>query len=134
MGKALLLMTAVIDEGKEPDWEAAERAAAVWDPQLLSEDDYQQASQIIPALDEYDPADKDAPRIAEEIRETLTADLRYVRGAIEEDGDTQLTWIRVRGARIWVAGGDSWGDSPSEAFDSLWRLEATGVLTAAGFE
>lgn len=134
MGSALLLMTAVIDEGASPDWEAAATAVEAWEPRLLSEDEFRQAVNALPALEEYDAQGPEAADQLEEIRNVLRSALELVKGAVEADGDAALTWITVRGAKVWIAGGSSWGDSPSESFDALWRLEATGILAAAGFE
>lgn len=43
--------------------------------------------------------------------------------------------MNVRGATLYLTGGMSWGDSPTEIWNVIARLRSVrGVLTAAGFE
>ncbi|HWC48509.1 MAG TPA: hypothetical protein VG448_06485 [Solirubrobacterales bacterium] len=63
----------------------------------------------------------------------LRADLRELREAIESY--LEIAEMNVRGATLYLTGGMSWGDSPTEIWNVIARLRSVrGVLTAAGFE
>jgi hypothetical protein len=69
----------------------------------------------------------------EQIRAVLRTDLRELREAIA--GCREVAEMIVRGARLYLTGGMSWGDGPTEVWDVIARLRAVrGVLAAAGFE
>jgi hypothetical protein len=47
----------------------------------------------------------------------------------------EVEWIEVRGATVYLTGGMSWGEAPTELFAAIDRLRcARGVLAAVGFE
>lgn len=48
-------------------------------------------------------------------------------------GVRDLTWIKVGPWTIWLTGGMSWGDAPTESWGMLERLDKCGVLKAMGF-
>lgn len=127
MGADLLLTFAVIDEARSPVWSAAERRiAAVSEKELeawlgeVGEGEY---------ADEHEP-----DRLAmDRVRRSLQEDLAAFRDGVEGNR-RDMDWLAVRGARVWVTGGMSWGDEPSDLSAPLKRLHAAGVLAAAGFD
>lgn len=120
MSADLLITALVLEEDREPDYEAAERAiAAVEGSDVLESDRFDE--------------DPDEPDGLERIRAALRADLRELREAIE--GYLEIAEMNVRGATLYLTGGMSWGDGPTEVWDVIARLRSVrGVLTAAGFE
>jgi hypothetical protein len=137
MGAHLLLTCAVIDDDKTPDWEAARQCI-----NDLTVDQFQDNTML---LDQFDPdllayhedAGSDEGSCeklnAEPLRDRLRADVREFREAI--DGDrTDIDYLIVRDAKVWVTGGLSWGDQPSELCSPMHRLHLAGVLAAAGFD
>ena len=120
MGADLLITALVVDENRELDYEAADRAIAALDALDILEPDY---------FDE----DPDEPEGLEQIRASLRADLRELREAIE--GYFEIALVHIRGATVYLTGGMTWGDGPTEVWDVIARLRAVrGVLAAAGFE
>lgn len=121
MSADLLLTALVIDERYAIDLEAALRAVEDLESTDVEEGDF------------FDLLDPDEPRDMQEIRAQLRADLRQLNEAI-------VNWIEiaeftVRGATVYVSGGMSHGDAPTEIYNVIARLRAVrGVLGAAGFE
>lgn len=120
MSADLLITALVIDEDRNVDYEAADRAISALD-----------GSDVI-ELDRFDEDPDDANGL-EQIRVSLRADLRALREAIEEN--LEIAEINVRGATLYITGGMSWGDSPTEVSNTIGQLRSVrGVLAAAGFE
>jgi hypothetical protein len=121
MGADLLITALMLDERREPDFEAAERAISALQGADVTDPDW---------FDGHDPED---PEGLEQIRAVLRADLQELREAIA--GCREMAEMIVRGARLHLTGGMSWGDGPTEVWDVIARLRAVrGVLAAAGFE
>lgn len=100
MGAELILATAAMEQDTTLDWDAA--YAAIDDPDN-KEDLWVWASDVHPWIEEG------------EIQEVARRDMMYFRSLLEEDWrGTQI--FDVRGVRLLVAGGESWGDDPNEAF------------------
>jgi len=120
MSADLLIAALVVDEARELDYQAADCAISALDATDVLESD---------PFDE-DPHEHEA---LERIRAALRADLRELREAIE--GCLEIAELNVRGATLYITGGMSWGDGPTEVWDAIARLRSVrGVLTAAGFE
>lgn len=116
MGADLLLHHVWIRRGRTPDWAAAKATLAA----MTDED--------VERLEEFEYRG-DTPA---EYREFLIRDL----GDIEEawNSDRRLAYKFPAGPiDMWVTGGVSWGDSPTDEFDTVGRLLETNALEAAGF-
>lgn len=121
MGADLLITALMLDERREPDFEAAERAISALQGPDVTDPDW------------FDGHDPDESEGLEQIRAVLRTDLRELREAIA--GCREVAEMIVRGARLYLTGGMSWGDGPTEVWDVIARLRAVrGVLAAAGFE
>ena len=121
MSADLLIAALVVDKHRELDFEAADRAVSA----LVSSD--------VIESDAFVVSDPDEPEGLEEIRADLRCDLRSLREAIESW--IEIAAIEVRGATIYITGGKSYGDAPTEVWDVIARLRAVrGVPAAAGFE
>jgi hypothetical protein len=114
MGLDLLITATAIDQGRMPDWGAAGAAIAALDASALDEFD-----------DDFSGVD--------ELQRRLRSDLEDMRAAFSEPVRRDATTLEVRGLVIYVAGGMSSGDPPSELYGSMRRLLRTDVLMAAGF-
>lgn len=120
MSADLLITALVLDEDREVDYEAADRAIVALDASGVLEPDF---------FDE----DPDERKGLKRICASLRADLRTLHEAIE--GHLEFAEMNVRGATLYVTGGLSWGDSPTEVWLVIARLRSVrGVLAAAGFE
>jgi hypothetical protein len=121
MGADMLIATLAIDEDLHPDFAAAHRAVDV-----ITADRVEDPDEFLDLPDLATPEGLVA----------LRADLHRCLDELERRlGGREFTWIPVRGANVYVTGGPSWGDSPTEAFDLIDRLRAVrGVLAAAEFE
>jgi hypothetical protein len=121
MGADLLIAALVIDAGREPDFAAA-RAAL----DLL----HQEQVEIPDQFSDHDPGTEAG---LEAISESLCDSLAELEEALQES--RELASFELRGATVFLTGGMSWGDTPTELFDTFNRLWAVpSVLAAAGFE
>jgi len=118
MGADLILAATALRSGKQPDWAAAES----W-IEGLNEESLGNFADIF-SLDDED----------EDLKERLKGHLADFREGIDDDRWRDLTWITVGPYKVYVSGGMSWGDSPTESFNAINELVASGVLTAAGFD
>jgi hypothetical protein len=75
--------------------------------------------------------DEDAPASA--VRAALSGVVDRVEHAIS-DGSRELSTIEVPGWRIYLTGGQSWGDPPTELFEDFLDFDEAGLSAAAGFD
>lgn len=121
MSADMLITALLIDEGREPDFEAADLVAATL------------ASCDVIEPDRFADHDPDAADDLRQIRSTVRSDLRSLQRALAESSEVRE--MTVRRMKVYLTGGLSWGDGPTEVWDVIARLRAVrGVLTAAGFE
>jgi hypothetical protein len=76
-----------------------------------------------------DPVDSTAPLSVDEItlvRRLLTEDVL----ALAEAGRGELASVTIGGTTYLFTGGPSWGDSPTDVFDSLERIDRAGLFEA----
>jgi hypothetical protein len=121
MSAELLLAVLVINEAQAPDFAAAHRAIEAIESADVLEPDF------------FDDCDPDEAAGLRRIRHRFHLDLRELQTALMSW--REVTEFMVRGALIYVSGGMSYGDSPTETFGLISRLRAVrGVLAAACFE
>ncbi len=121
MGADLILAALVIDNQREPDFKAGHRAIE----RLTAKD--------LEVPDEFIDEDPETPEGLGRIRAVLAADLDELQCSLDESREVDL--IDVRGATVYLTGGMSYGDSPTDLFETITRLRAAkGVLRAVGFE
>lgn len=120
MGADMLIAALVLPVGRRPDFAAAHR-----DVDTVAAAD-------VAVRGEFHDLDLDT----EQGLQALRADLHRRLDELEQALDgREFNWITVRGANVYVTGGLSWGDSPTQAFKVVNRLRAVGgVLATAGFE
>lgn len=63
----------------------------------------------------------------------LKEDLDQFTQATVGRGRRDVTWIEVGPYKIYITGGLSWGDPPTDAMMVFDRLDEAGVLDAMGF-
>lgn len=129
MGGDMLVACLVIPEGKKPDWAAGEaeikRLAKLprkaWPPEFLERHMQEDVDETLEGQER------------DEMIVTLSSDFNDARLAF--DGKLRsATWLDVGGKRVLLSGGISWGDSPTEMYDTFDRLNDSGVAKAIGFE
>ena len=121
MSACMLITALIVDEKRELDFETADRAVTALQGLDVREPD---------SFIDHDP---DEPEGLEQIRAILRSDLRELREAIE--GYQEIAELKIRGATLYITGGLSWGDGPTEIWDVIDRLRSVrSVLSAAGFE
>lgn len=64
----------------------------------------------------------------------LTDDMEEVKRQLSGDYSREITSLSYPERDIWLTGGMSWGDEPTQLFDVFSRLWASGILEEAGFE
>jgi hypothetical protein len=121
MGAEMLIACLAIDEDLHPDFAAAHRAVDV-----VISSDIEERDEF---LDLPDPDTRDGlSALHQDLHRCLTELEQALSGR-------EFTCMALRGANVYVTGGFSWGDSPTEAFVLVNRLRAVrGVLAAAEFE
>lgn len=120
MGADLLLTALVIETGRAPDFDAARIAIEAV------------TSAQIEVPDEFWDEDPDSDVGLEAIRHELRNSLDDLEAALQQS--RELASLELRGATVYLTGGMSWGDAPTELFDTFTRLLAVPVvLAAAGF-
>lgn len=131
MGEDLLLVGASIPYRRKPVWKAAERRIARLQLTQAGKWPKGYVEQNCPdeELDDDGEPRIGPPGAVDQLRE----DLRDFRVAWVKGTRSSTVW-RVGNRMLLIAGGPSWGDSPSDLFDSVARLNAAGVLVAAGFD
>lgn len=131
MGNDLLIATLAMPVGKQPDWDAA-RALV----QRMPEDS------VVMAVEDWhgeapvrDDGDNDVPACRAELLRLVD----LVEEATQsENRHLYATEYIVPGWMVWLTGGDSWGDSPSEEFNYFNAFLGVGypgetLAQAAGF-
>src|SRR4029077_8904977 len=109
MGADMVIVSLVIPEGHQPDFVAAHRAVNAV------------AAADIENPDEFYDVDPESEAGLQGLRKDLHCQLDELEQAL--DG-REFTWTTVRGASVYVTGGLSTGDSPTEAFEIVNRLRA----------
>jgi len=109
-----------IHAGVSPDWNALDQALDAMSADALTA--------FEPDLYSIDPKEVDPEQMRARLRKVATA----VRSAIE-GGSRELDVLTVPGWRIYVTGGASWGDAPTDLFEHFRDLSITGLAEAAGF-
>lgn len=66
------------------------------------------------------------------IKSMLLDELKFFKEAIKNDS-RELGAFRFKGNMIYLTGGMSWGDPPTELFDTINNLWQAGILEDAGF-
>lgn len=121
MGAEMLISALAIDAGRVPDFGAARDAIE----ELRSEQ--------IEVPEEFWDLDPDNEEDLAAIREQLHSSLAELDSALGRS--RELTWLALRGICVYLTGGLSSGDAPTELFADFTRLQAAPViLSAAGFE
>ena len=83
--------------------------------------------------DEFWDLDPETDEGLDAIRSELCAALSKLEAALQQS--RELAWLQLRGATVYLTGGLSTGDAPTELFETFARLLAVPVvLAAAGFE
>lgn len=121
MGADMVTAVLVLHEDIVPDWEAARRAVAEIVDRV---GDGTTDEQLLMLGDWFDSA--------EELRNGLLADVDVMAAAY--DGNRRdVDWLEFREHRLYVTGGMSSGDSPTDVFGVIVRLDSYGIADAAGF-
>jgi hypothetical protein len=121
MGADLLITALVIDQGRTPDFAAAHASID------------SVTSDRVELPDEFWDHDPETDEGIDAIRDELRASLSDLEAALKQS--RELTWLQTRGATVYLTGGLSFGDAPTELFETSSRLWAVPVvLAAAGFE
>lgn len=141
MGADLLVTWLVIDKDKTPDIEAGREAVRNLPIEKLSEayeeiegsdigwEDPDNEKGFVDENDEWTPVAHEALK-----KWALAVVDRFENEVIA--GGRDMVAFPVRGARVYLSGGMSWGDSPTDAFNIIGAMFTLGqsVLEAMGFE
>lgn len=77
----------------------------------------------------------DGGKTAETWAQLLSDDLDLLEMCFVDGGmPRQIAWIEIGKKVLLLSGGPSWGDPPTEAYDSIERLFRSGLSAAAGFD
>lgn len=124
MGADMLVAVAVLEAGEEPDFDAARRYIDKLSEERLCEAAGEEVVEDVPYV-----GGRSLPEVRAALHEALAVFERAVTGYHREI--TEL-WPR-NGDVIYLTGGLSWGDAPTELYEQIEKLTYSGVLGAAGF-
>lgn len=120
MGADLLIADIAIETDKQPDWKAGRR----WIRETPAKEIRKATRHAF-----YNSRGEEPETVAE-IRTWLRDVVSEVQAAIENEY-RDCTWITVPGWTIYLTGGMSWGDNPSESFQPFLDLREVIPLAAA---
>jgi hypothetical protein len=120
MGVDTLITNLPIEEGLEPDWQAARDAL-----ESMSDEDLEDIAESL-----YATGNDLAP--ASEVRAALFGAIERVEGAIE-NGSRELDLITLPGWTVYVTGGSNAGDATTDLYEAFRDLDDSGLSVAAGF-
>lgn len=113
----MLVFQLPIPADKEPDWDRAEKWVAALTADELNE--------LAVGHDwEAEGAKEQRAQLAQ-----ILADFRK-----EIEGSREVAVIQFLGHKLYLTGGLSWGESPTDAWDVFERAVAAGVARQAGFD
>lgn len=122
MGADMISISLIAEEGATLRWDYVEEAIAELDDDQLGE------VSLDLAYAGYDA------EVAEEVKDEARAAFQELAEIIRDEQTRDVNSWTFRGATLWVTGGLSWGDSPTESYDvfeRVWRFPS--VLKAIGF-
>jgi hypothetical protein len=116
MGADMCVTALALDAGDQPDWAAGEQAIKELTVEAL-----------MTLVDDF-ALDCNTDYMQERLREALKNARRAVEGWNRE-------CVKVNFGRwtLFLTGGMSCGDLPTDLFDDLWLLSVSGVAAATGF-
>lgn len=119
MGADIIVATLAIEKGATLDWSQVDHALEGMTLRQLNEGlDYA----VGDTYDTVEEAREEVQEIFKALRETL------------ESFPRDLTSLHVRGLELYISGGMSWGDMPTESCEVLDRaVHFDPVLRAVGF-
>ena len=115
MGADMFISALATRRGTDLDWDAAEPAICALDRQELE--------RIADELGWGDDGD-----VAAQLRAAVQAAREALTG-----GSRELAILRVGDWDIYLTGGLSTGDTPTDLFDVFWALEVSGLDRVIGF-
>ena len=114
MGADMTIATLAVQEGTELDWYAAELMV-----EDMSEDDLEQIADFF---------DLEQEQVRTRLRQAVEA----VHGAIE-GCHRECTLLSICDWTVYLTGGLSTGDAPTDLFDAFWLVTESGLADAIGF-
>jgi hypothetical protein len=114
MGADMFIAALAAPRGASLDWDAAEPAIRAFDREELGR-----------IADELGCDDDD---VAEQLRAAVQAAREALAG-----GSRELDVLEFGTWDLFLTGGLSWGDTPSDLFDVFGALQASGLAYAIGF-
>lgn len=120
MGMDLLVSTLVIDHGRDPDWKAMHEFLSTVPADVLN------------STEEFQMLHEDENE--EDYRSKLDSDITMIEQAY--NGEYRMSFVmHIRDADVFITGGGSWGESPTDEFDAVNRLDQVpGLIAAGGFD
>lgn len=127
MGADFITEHVTISKTKKPNWGAAHKYIKTLAKRDLRE--WPNGTSNVFGFDGDNGEDFDKKSCAETLINDLEALCCAWAGKLRS-----ANVLLVGNKRMLITGGESWGDSPSEFFDSLRRLVECGVTRKAGFD
>lgn len=136
MGADMCAATVWLAHGTEPDWPAAEKALAEL---TCPAEGFPKGHQLNNTLLEdqilcdYEMEEANTDKKRKEILDGILAGaLAVFKGAVNGER-RDLTWSTHAGWDVYITGGLTSGDVPTDCYEAISNLDGTGILEAAGF-
>lgn len=124
MGSDLCLEYVTIKKSKKPDWAKGQAFLKAIEKKFKADPDNFKVDE-----DTFGPeAD------GQEVIDLLKSDFIEFRNGIKKLQRRDLTCITVGPYYVYLTGGMTWGDDPTDLYSSFSRLTAYGITKACGFD
>lgn len=136
MGADMIAATIWLAQGTEPDWEKAETTLAGFTcPAGGFPEDHDLSDTIVEdmILGEYEDKEASTDKQRKEIVDGILKGAYQVVKDGVEGKRRDMTFSVFAGWVVYISGGLSWGDAPTDAEEAIRNLSGTGILEAAGF-
>lgn len=136
MGADMLVYSLWIREDTNPDWTRAEEAvkALSWG---TNGDGLPKLAEEGIAFTQLEGEHPDGPEADKALRELVGDELAVLKKAIDNygtrEGHREIARIGFDGWTVYITGGLSWGDRPTELSQTFDLLEELEITDAAGF-
>lgn len=127
MGAVFIASAISLPTGKTPDWEAGVRKVEALRTTPVSKWPEEFREDVLgDTIEEEDASTSPDHHVFSDLLELIDT--------LKDGSDQEIMELTYPERRIWISGGLSWGDAPTDGYLSIDRLITSGVAAAIGLE